>query len=82
MSVVYPETPDFIAYALLGTCQSLSQVLEFYEMESAEDDTAFCAALDRQVFCCDQCGWWFEVSEMAQDDTWRCEECADEDTAP
>lgn len=76
---MFPKNADEIAYELQGTCKSLGEILEYYEMEDAENDMTFCAQLDQSVFCCEQCGWWFEISEMAEDDTWRCEECATED---
>jgi hypothetical protein len=75
----WPKTAEEIAHELQGTCMSLGSVLERHEMEGAEDDLDFCHALDALVFECEKCGWWFEQSEMAQNqDDWICEDCHDE----
>lgn len=72
----WPKTADDIAYALQGTCDSLHGVLEQHGMEGAEDDFDFTARLDALVFECEQCSWWFEISEMCDEhDTWKCEDC-------
>lgn len=74
------KTVDEIAYELQGSCQSLQNVLERHDMDGMDDDLEFCHALDRLVFCCEQCEWWFEQSEMGErdDDRWICRECTDE----
>ena len=74
----YPQSPQFIAEQLQGTASSLSSVLEQYGMEEAEDDTDFCHELDQEVFCCNDCGWWCEPSEMTNDEDqdWKCTDCA------
>jgi hypothetical protein len=68
---------DRIAYELMGTCDSLGNILERHELEWLENSTDFCLALDAICFCCETCGWWFEQSEMADEgqDEWVCEEC-------
>lgn len=72
----WPKTAEYIAGELRGTCDSLLNALERYEMEGAEDDTDFCFDLDSHVFCCEQCDWWCEQSEMAEDqEDWICEDC-------
>lgn len=63
------------AEQLQGTCKALHELGP--EFEALENDPDFCAELDQLVFCCDRCMWWFEASEMA-DDEWICQECADE----
>ena len=72
----YPKTAEDIADELRGTCQHLTLVLEHYEMEEAENDTAFCFELDSFVFECETCNWWYAQSEMAEDqEDWICEDC-------
>jgi hypothetical protein len=68
-----------IANELRGTCDALYAALERHDAEGMDNDRDFCARLDALVFCCEGCDWWFEQSEMAQDDKrdrWACDECA------
>lgn len=69
-----------IADALRGTSLSLQGVLTDHGMESAENDTAFCARLDAEVFCCEVCEWWCDTSEMSArfEDRIMCDDCASE----
>ncbi len=80
----WPETAETIAEDLRGTGQSLPEVCEKHGMEGAEDDTDFCQQIDQLVFCCEQCDWWCEISEMADhpDNDLVCDDCykgSDED---
>lgn len=75
------KTVEEIAEELRGSCQFLCVVLERNDMHGMDNDPAFCAALDGIVFCCEQCEWWCEQSEMGDrdDDRWICQECTDEE---
>jgi hypothetical protein len=79
MEKKWPKSVEDIAYELQGSCQSLEALLEFHEMEGAENDAAFCNALDQLVFQCEGCGWWCEISEMTDDEEndWNCTDCVD-----
>lgn len=68
------EMARIAAERLEGSCQGIANLGE--EFEALENDAAFCAELDQLVFCCEQCNWWFEQSEMAEGDDWICESCA------
>lgn len=72
---------ELVASDLEGTCQSLEQVLERYDIEGADNDPSFCAALDARVFCCTVCDWWHDVGESGNDvnGQWACVECGTED---
>lgn len=74
------KTVAEIAEELRGSCDSLQNVFERHDMEGMDDDAQFCAELDSLVFCCEQCNWWHEQSEMADDvrGDWICEDCARE----
>lgn len=63
-----------IADALRGTCLSLAGVATEEEM----DDTVLLSELDELVFECTQCGWWDDLSELSDHETWICRDCADE----
>lgn len=69
------ELARIAADRLNGTCMAIYDLGE--EFEEAEIDAEFCAVLDQLVFCCEQCGWWFEQSEMAEGGEWICEACAE-----
>lgn len=68
-----------VAYELQGTCQSLHEVLERFDMDDADMESAFCAELDSLVFECTCCNWWYETSEMSEYTDWQCKECAEDD---
>lgn len=63
------------ARRLEGTCDNIANLGE--EFEDLENDRTFCAKLDELVFCCEQCNWWFEQSEMAEtkNNDWICNDC-------
>ena len=52
-----------IIYDLNGTCKSLEQVLGEHDAEKLVDHLPFLEYLDNQIFLCDCCGWWCDVSE-------------------
>ena len=66
-----------IIYALNGTCDAFSSVLSYYDAEQLEDYMPFLQYLDNEIFCCNDCNWWYSISEMADDDEWHCESCAE-----
>lgn len=68
---------DTIAHALQGTCKSLGECLAEHDLEHLEEDMAFLQGLDQEVFCCDQCSWWCEMSEMSEDREGICTDCED-----
>lgn len=74
----WPRTPEQIAEELQGTCKSLYEMLEYYDMEDLEMDSEFCARLDQEIFLCEGCGWWCEMCEMTTDEAndWQCTDCA------
>lgn len=62
------------AERLQGSCQGIANLGE--EFEALETNSEFCATLDELVFCCNCCNWWFEQSEMSENEDWICEDCA------
>lgn len=67
-----------VIYDLNGSCESLEQVLANNEAEQLFDYMPFLEYLDGEIFLCDGCGWWHEISEMADDEDSPgiCEHCA------
>lgn len=71
---------ETISQALQGTCKSLAQALEEHGLGHLEDDKDFLQGLDQEVFCCSQCDWWCEMSEMSEEHDGICTDCQpDED---
>ena len=64
-----------IVYQLNGSCDSLNQVLADCEAEELEDHSPFLNYLDNEIFCCNSCGWWSPISEIAENDNWQCRDC-------
>lgn len=76
------ELAEKAAAILFGTAtRTIEDVTEELGHPEAEDDMDFLLAIDDRVFQCAQCGWWCEISEMAEDcDTdWICRECGGDD---
>lgn len=63
---------------LQGTCNDLDASLrDFYpEMEYEDLTDEDLQQIDNQIFLCDQCGWWCEISEQAdEEEEGYCAEC-------
>ncbi len=73
-----PERCQEVVYQLLGTCASIESFLNDGEDAMDRDLTE---AIDAEIFCCDECGWWCETCEAdegasaaASNDI--CQDCA------
>lgn len=64
------------AAKLQGTANSIASLGEEFEDLQLNDE--FCAKLDELVFECTCCNWWFEQSEMSENEDWVCIDCANE----
>lgn len=64
-----------IIYDLNGSCDSLEHQLINHDAEQLLDYMPFLNYLDNVIFLCDGCGWWCELSEMA--DSGVCNSCDD-----
>ena len=66
-----------VIHELLGTCDSPAMKGNY--VEALFDDAEFCAYLDDQIFRCNECGWWCDISEEASEDNDRdeltCSDC-------
>ena len=75
----YNKLMEIIEYTR-GTCQSLDEVLEKFDESFDELTMEDAEIIDENIFCCGNCGWWCETSEMADDwedhhDEPCCEDC-------
>lgn len=82
MSKISETQLQEIIEALQGTCDTLDGIVQVV----MEDDN-ICTndltpeqleELDQQIFLCETCGWWYEISEMSDEDQ-VCQDCDDED---
>lgn len=67
-----------IIHDIQGTCNSLDSLLE-NKAPQLIDHLPFLQYLDNQIFCCEICNWWLELSEMGDNDNWECRDCSTED---
>lgn len=65
--------------ALQGTCGDLPA-----EHEGLWNNRAFCDMVDGQIFRCEVCEWWCELSEMGSDGQSQgvCYECCRDNDIP
>lgn len=63
--------------SLRGTCQTLSEALP-EGMEEDDLTKADTDAIDEQIFRCETCSWWDEISEQNEDGE-NCLDCVPED---
>lgn len=70
-----------IIYDLNGTCKSLHQALIEHDAEELEDNEDFLTYLDSQIFMCETCNWWSDLSEVAPSDNGEliCNDCWEEE---
>lgn len=75
---------DKVIEYLQGTCETLQDGVETFYPDMDEDDLTQedHRKISNEIFFCEQCGWWYEVCEMADnsvvDDT-ICLDCWDEE---
>lgn len=69
---------DEIIETLQGTCMSLNEGIQTILGEEAEFDDLTDEELehiDSEIFLCESCGWWCELSEMSDEDEGNCQDC-------
>jgi len=67
---------------LQGTCKSLEEgCQEVFGISSDELTVKETNDLDMAIFLCEECGWWFEISEMSDELNGEqiCNDCHNED---
>ena len=67
---------DYIIQSLQGTCGSLSEFLNEY-LDEGFDEIELCEAIDANIYQCEECGWWVEVSET--NELGICESCQEDE---
>lgn len=75
---VLPEKLQELIDTLRGTCAGLAETCE--HMGFMEDDLtqSQLEEIDDQIFCCEGCGWWDEISELSDTEAQLCRDCAED----
>jgi hypothetical protein len=71
-----------LIHNLNGTCDDLHNFLENYEAEDLIDHMPFLQYLDNEIFLCSGCGWWYNLSDMSDDEEAQepiCNNCGGND---
>lgn len=76
--------PDFnidtFIEGLQGTCDSMQEALDKMYPDMYEDDIlpSEQTHISHEIFNCDTCNWWYEISEQSTDGS-NCCNCVDDD---
>jgi hypothetical protein len=60
---------------LMGTCKSFTDGCNDCGIEESEISEEEHEMIDNEIFLCDTCGWWLELSEMSHDGE-NCLDCS------
>jgi hypothetical protein len=69
---------DDLIQELQGTIARLDATTEeMFGISSFDLDMETLEALDQEIFCCECCGWWYEIGELSRevDEDMVCQEC-------
>lgn len=67
---------DEIIENTMGTCQSLEEHLEYFDMEIDDLSMEELGYIDDSIFNCDCCGWWYDLGEISDcEHSTVCMEC-------
>jgi len=66
-----------LIHELQGTCNELNSFLEQHNAEDLIDYMPFLEYLDQNIFLCDDCDWWCELSEMSDEGV--CSQCCSDE---
>ncbi|MCK9267227.1 MAG: hypothetical protein M0P14_00765 [Alkaliphilus sp.] len=67
MSLSKDQLQDIIEN-LQGTCLTLDDVLDDYGLSSEDLNLEDLSRIEEEIFLCDGCGWWYESSELGDDE--------------
>jgi predicted Zn-ribbon and HTH transcriptional regulator len=73
------ELLNKVANYVLGTCKNPSTVIEYFNLDVDENDIED-LLLDVNIEMCEGCGYWFESSDLIDDDMENpgyCNQCRD-----
>ena len=65
-----------IIQELNGTRQSVCKVIESFKLGDSKRYDDILDSIDEQLFCCADCGWWYENYEKDEENG-LCADCSD-----
>jgi len=74
--LIKPEGFDIatVIETLQGSCKTIAQVLnDIYEIDEEVLTEEDLVDIGSEIFLCNDCGWWFDISEMEDESV--CESC-------
>lgn len=63
---------------LEGSCSSSDDVSEKLGFDFDDLSAEQLEEMDEKIFCCTQCGWWYESSGIVVISEWYCENCSED----
>jgi len=72
-SITEVALQNLISY-LLGTCLSLSEACDQLDIVEEDINPDQLEQIYSEIFCCETCSWWCEVSEQSEDEE-NCNDC-------
>lgn len=70
------DKTDKVIDLLRGTCNFLAFACDICGVDL--DDLDY-EKLDSEIFCCDTCGWWCDISELSTEVEHHCSDCYPEE---
>ncbi len=75
------QIQELIEY-LQGTCKSLSEGLDAFDLEEDDLTDEQRQTIDDEIFNCSKCGWWCEISQEVGSETCGelvCDDCFEDE---
>lgn len=67
MSMEKKDIERLVDY-LLGSCQSIDDATNaLFDCDSEMLNERDWELINDQIFCCENCGWWYEIGEICED---------------
>lgn len=82
--VIDSELHDEILEVVKGSCKSIhDNLIDSFDIDSNEVDInsfiSLCNYIESEIFCCEWCGWWFDLGENHDHDgETLCSHCIDD----
>lgn len=64
---------------LQGSCLSIDQACEELDIEYKDLSKKDLYNIDDKIFCCDNCGWWYDMGDLADKNDYWCRQCEEYD---
>jgi hypothetical protein len=83
MKKITDEQVNEIKEALEGTCDTLDGAIQEFtgddSLSSNDLTSEQHSEIEQEIFLCDDCGWWYAISDQSETEAGYCENCAPEE---